>query len=105
MKKMTKEELVEYLIENYTNEHDIVDLRDLDFGDKTVFLTGMKAAAISQSFHEADEIHQSCHNAKKIFQTDHDAKIIYQIDHHASEIYQNGHNADIICQDDTKKRR
>ena len=75
---MSKKELVEFLIENFTNEYGLVDLQGLDFGDKGVVLSGMKA----------NKIHQGDHTAKIIFQSYHTATEIYQFGHKATEIFQ-----------------
>ena len=85
---MIKKELVEFLIENFTNKQGIVDLDKLDFGDKIVLLDGMKAKEIYQSRHEANGIYQEAHIAKEIHQDAHEAEIIHQDNHEAKEIIQ-----------------
>lgn len=95
----TKEELVEFLKENFIDEDGLIDLTGLDFSDENVCLDGMEADAISQGNHEANIIYQDGHEADTISQNRHNAKDIYQGGHKAKkDIHQSDHEANIIFQ-------
>ncbi len=68
---MTKKELVELIIENFSDEENgDVDLRDLDFSSikGCVMLDGMKAKEIFQGFHKANAVYQEFHEAGQVYQ-------------------------------------
>lgn len=104
MKKMSKKELVEFLIENFTDENGVIDLSGLDFGDKIVSLNELKAQIIYQGGHQANGVYQSYQEATEIYQTNHKANKIYQGWHKAETIFQRYHEAKEIIQDNVKEK-
>ena len=53
---MTKQELVQFLKDNFTNEYGNVDISNLDFGDVNVNTSGMKTTkSIFQSHQQAGQ--------------------------------------------------
>lgn len=68
---MTKQELVELIKENFIDEDGDIDITELDFGNKNVYLSRMKAKRISQCEHKARIILQGWHEAYKVYQSGH----------------------------------
>ena len=102
--KKTIEEVRDWLIENRTNEKNgVIDLSELNFGNRVVVLSKMKAKEIYQGKHVAKEIYQTDHKATQIYQDWHKAETIYQSEHTAEKIYQDNHEAEVIIQNTIKE--
>ena len=101
---ITTEEKQKWILENCVTDSGVIDLKYLDFAERTVELTCMKAYVINQNCHKAKIIYQGSHVVDVIFQGFHKANSIYQYYHRADQIYQQEHEANIIVQNEQKAR-
>ena len=97
-KKERIEKIQKLILETCLDEFGDIDLTELDFGDNTINISGLKARSITINNCKADYISQEAHVAKFIWQSRHECEEIYQVRHRADIIFQNGHIATRINQ-------
>ena len=71
MNKMTKEELVELIKENFRDEDGDIDLNSLDFSNEPVFINEVKAKCLDQSIQQVkDDLYQNYQNVGGVIYQD-----------------------------------
>ena len=77
----SRKEISEWILENCVDSVGVVDLSGMNFVDRNVIISEMKANVIYQNRHEANEIWQSQQKAKKIYQNYHRAEEVHEGKH------------------------